>query len=102
MIILCVVVFLILALIILTKTIRQSPNTVSGVDNFDLTKEEIIVLELEAKKGKLVAIKRLRDYCSFVLLDDSQTVFWAKKAAELGDEDSKKMVEYFEKNRNIK
>ena len=95
-----IIIFIIISLSILSLWFTRNSaylSSVSGVDSYNLTFDEIKSLELQANRGNIVEIKRLRDYYAFVALDNKQTLYWAKKAADLGDNESKKMVEYIEK-----
>ena len=80
----------------------MSKKNMAGVQSFILTQQQIDDYRIQANAGNLEAAKRLRDYYAFVTSDEEQIMLWAKKAADLGDEESKKQIEYHEKLKKMK
>lgn len=92
----------IILLVVMKKDVILPSKSVSGVEPFKLNKTEVENLQRQADAGNVEAAKRLRDYYAFVILDDKQTLHWAKRAVELGDTDSQRLVEYYEKEKKLK
>ena len=98
-----ITIIIVISTLIVVKIGQILPSeSISGVDRFRLNQKELESLQKQANDGSVEAAKRVRDYYAFVLLNDKQTLYWAKKAVELGDKDSKEMVEYYEKVKKVK
>ena len=74
------------------KYLMHKKYTISQIDYYNLTKNELIALKKAVKNGDANAAMKISNYYTFVLNDTKNDLIWLKKAAELGNKNAKEVL----------